>query len=120
MSAVILNTTRSAKARWKYDPTKKVLFNQKIEFGLNEFLNSDHPDREMVIGYLTDKGFYKAEDQQDESCDICGIEIPAGVDPAHAISRFFGSVTKGEARRYRKDLRTQGWPQYSGLPRRVA
>lgn len=51
----ILNTTRSSSERWTHFAETDELVNGKMRYKVADFAASDHPQRDVVIGWMTEK-----------------------------------------------------------------
>lgn len=128
----ILNKTRSSKERWTHYENKDggELVNGKDRYNVIEFVQSDHPMKDTVLGWLKEKGIVVERidipvvaplENETTGPDLDNIlTMDAGTERDRLISMHFGDlnreVNKGATRKLRKRLRTMGYTREAGLP----
>lgn len=79
----ILNTTRSSSERWIHFAETDELVNGKMRYKVADFVASDHPQRDVVISWMTEKNIPLSAGE----VPVPTVEIPAGEVPSSDIVR---------------------------------
>lgn len=139
---VILNKTRSSKERWTFigNLTAGELVNGKDRFKLSDFCASDHPMKEQVLDWMTEKELLPAPppkgwDRVETSVNVFPVNQTTGPSLDHIfqtlkgdedaktrdrlVGMHFGDLNrekgKGATRKLRKQLRAMGYTRLAGL-----
>lgn len=77
----ILNTTRSSTQRWTFigDLTSGELVNGKDRYKYSDFCASDHPMKEQVFQWMTEKGLLPGPAVDTSVGDLVLQEVPANL-----------------------------------------
>jgi hypothetical protein len=131
---IILNKTRSSTERWTFvgQLTGGELVNGKNRFKFSDFCSSDHPMKEQVLDWMTEKGVLPAPVETSN-------EFPANETTGPSLQHIFSTLTgdedesirenlvsfhfgdlnrekgKGATRRLRKQLRAMGYTRLAAL-----
>lgn len=128
---IILNKTRSSTERWTFvgDLTSGELVNGKNRFKFIDFCGSDHPMKNQVFDWMTEKGLLAAppvifpvNETTGPSLQHIFNTLTENEDEGvreHLVQMHFGDLNrekgKGATRRLRKQLRAMGYTRLAAL-----
>jgi len=125
----ILNITRSSSERWTHFAESDELVNGKLRYKVADFVASDHPQREAVISWMTEKniqvgtGTSPADDIVKKMVDQVREIIhsqPPGATRETIVAMVYGDANvkfgKGITRKIRKGVRELIGARLASLP----